>query len=86
MLLLKSYHEVADPVALLRNLRPALRPGARVGVIDRSGNGSDHGVNKDVVVREAGDAGYHLTGEHDGLVKDDKMDYFLIFVLGGARN
>ena len=38
--LLKTYHEVAHPVELLKNLRAALRPGAKVGVIDRNGNGS----------------------------------------------
>ena len=37
VLLLKTYHEIADPVALLEHLRPALRPGARVGIIDRNG-------------------------------------------------
>src|SRR5208283_5037143 len=37
VLLLKTYHEVANPAALLRNLRGSLRPGARIGVIDRSG-------------------------------------------------
>ena len=79
VLLLKTYHEVAHPVTLLRNLRPALRPGARVGVIDRSGNGGDHGVQKDVVIREAKQAGYRLLEEHDDLVKGDKMDYFLVF-------
>jgi len=79
VLLLKTYHEVADPVALLRNIRPALRPGARIGVIDRTGNGEDHGVQKSVVIREATQAGYRLIAEHDDLVKDDKMDYFLVF-------
>jgi len=79
VLLLKTYHEVADPVALLRNLRQALRPGARIGVIDRTGNGEDHGVQKSVVIREATQAGYRLIAEHDDLVKDDKMDYFLVF-------
>lgn len=81
VLLLKTYHEVANPVMLLRNVRPALRAGARVGIIDRTGNGSDHGVRKEVVIREAGDAGYRLVGEHDDLVKDDHVDYFLIFTL-----
>src|ERR1700686_3947534 len=52
VLLLKTYHEVAQPVALLRNLRGALRPGAKVGVIDRNGKGEDHGVGRDVVIRE----------------------------------
>ncbi len=78
VLLLKAYHEVADPVALLRSLRTSLRPGARVGVIDRDGNGEDHGVHKEIVLREASEAGYRLLEEHDNLVKDDKMDYFLV--------
>lgn len=81
VLLLKTYHEVAEPVALLRNLRTSLKPGARVGIIDRDGNGEDHGVHKDVVLREAQEAGYRLLEEHDNLVKDDKMDYFLVLVV-----
>jgi SAM-dependent methyltransferase len=80
VLLLKTYHEVANPVALLRHLCPSLRPGARMGIIDRNGNGEDHGVQKNVVIREAGEAGYRLLEEHDNLVKDDKVDYFLVFV------
>jgi predicted methyltransferase len=80
VLLLKTYHEVAKPVALMRNLRAALRPGARVGIIDRNGSGTDHGVQKKVVLAETQEAGYRLLEEHDELVKDDKMDYFLIFV------
>ncbi len=81
VLLLKTYHEVAEPVELLRNLRTSLRPGARVGIIDRDGNGEDHGVHKDVVLREAQEAGYRLLEEHDDLVKGDRMDYFLVFVV-----
>jgi SAM-dependent methyltransferase len=80
VLLLKTYHEVAQPVALLQNLRAALRPGAKIGVIDRNGNGADHGVGRDVVVREAKEAGYKLVDQYD-FVKGDEMDYFLVFVL-----
>jgi hypothetical protein len=80
VLLLKTYHEVARPVELLRNLRGALRPGAKVGVIDRNGNGEDHGVGKDVVIHEAEEAGYRLLNEYD-FVKADQMDYFLVFTL-----
>lgn len=80
VLLLKTYHEVAKPVELLRNLRAALLAGAHVGIIDREGNGENHGVQKKVVVHEAEEAGYRLVEEHDDLVKDDRMDYFLIFV------
>jgi SAM-dependent methyltransferase len=79
VLLLKTYHEVAEPVALLRNLRAALRPGAKVGIIDRNGNGEDHGVSRDVVLHEATQAGYRLLEQYD-FVKGDKMDYFLVLV------
>lgn len=77
VLLLKTYHEVAQPVALLRNLRSSLKPGAKVGVIDRNGNGENHGVSREVVIREANQAGYQLL-EEDDFVKDG-MDYFLVF-------
>ena len=77
VLLLKTYHEVAHPVELLHNLRPALRADAKVGVIDRNGNGENHGIGKDVVIREAQEAGYQLLKQYD-FVKDG-MDYFLVF-------
>jgi SAM-dependent methyltransferase len=79
VLLLKTYHEVAEPVALLRKLRAALRSGAKVGIIDRNGNGEDHGVGRDVVLHEATQAGYRLLEQYD-FVKGDKMDYFLVLV------
>lgn len=78
VLFLKAYHEVANPVVLMRNLRVSLKPGARVGIIERNGNGADHGIEKQVVLREAGEAGFRLLEEHDDLVKGDKMDYFLV--------
>ena len=78
VLLLKTYHEVAEPVTLLRNLRKALRPNARLGIIDRNGNGEDHGVSRGVVVREAAQAGYKLVSQYD-FVKSDGEDYFLVF-------
>jgi ubiquinone/menaquinone biosynthesis C-methylase UbiE len=79
VLLLKTYHEVTQPVVLLRNLRAALRAGAKVGIIDRNGNGENHGVARDVVIREAAQAGYKLLEQYD-FVKGDKMDYFLVLV------
>ena len=77
VLLLKTYHEVAKPVMLLRNLRASLRPGAKIGIIDRNGNGENHGIDRDVVLKEAAEAGYMLDGSYD-FVKDG-MDYFLVF-------
>lgn len=77
VLILKTYHEMADPVRLLESLRKSLRPGARVGIIDRNGNGQDHGIEKTVVEQEAARARYHITGDYD-FVKADREDYFLI--------
>jgi ubiquinone/menaquinone biosynthesis C-methylase UbiE len=77
VLLLKTYHEVAKPVVLLKNLKGALRPGAKIGIIDRNGDGENHGVQRKVVIEEAAEAGYELIGTYD-FVKDD-MDYFLVF-------
>jgi ubiquinone/menaquinone biosynthesis C-methylase UbiE len=78
VLMLKTYHEIAHPITLLKNLRPALRPGAKIGIIDRNGNGADHGIGREVVIREAKQAGFKLINQYD-FVKADKMDYFLIF-------
>jgi predicted methyltransferase len=78
VLMLKVYHEIAHPVTAMKALHPALRPGAKVGIIDRNGDGSNHGLNHDVVVREMGEAGYRLVGKYD-FTKGDGQDYFLIF-------
>ena len=78
VLILKTYHEFAHPIPLMKGLRGALRPGAKVGIIDRNGNGTDHGIMPDVVVREMAEAGYHRIGQYD-FTKDDGQDYFLIF-------
>jgi len=78
VLILKTYHEIAQPIRLLAHLRQALRPGALVGVIDRDGNGKNHGIDSRVVIEEANEAGFALVEQHD-FVKPDGMDYFLVF-------
>jgi SAM-dependent methyltransferase len=80
VLIMKTYHEFARPVPLMEGVRAALRPGARVGIIDRDGNGSgqDHGVPQATVVREMAAAGYVQVGAYD-FTKADGQDYFLIF-------
>lgn len=78
VLILNTYHEVAEPVALLRNLAKALRKGALVGIIDREGDGDDHGIDPEVVKKEAARAGLTFVESHD-FVKADRMDYFLVF-------
>jgi ubiquinone/menaquinone biosynthesis C-methylase UbiE len=78
VLMLKVYHEIAHPLVLLANLRPALKPGAKIGIIDRNGSGTDHGLNSDVLKREMGEAGFKVVGSYD-FTKADGQDYFLIF-------
>jgi SAM-dependent methyltransferase len=78
VLMLKVYHEIAHPVAFAMALKAALRAGGKVGIIDKNGNGANHGVNHNVVVKEMGEAGYKLVGTYD-FTKSDGEDYFLIF-------
>ena len=78
VLLLKTYHEVAQPISLLKHVREAMRPGALLGIIDRNGKGDDHGIDKDIVIEEAGRAGFILINQFD-FVKPDNADYLLVF-------
>lgn len=77
-LILKTYHEIAEPIRLMRKLRRSLSPGALVGIIDRNGAGDDHGLDERKVIAEAARAGFALVERHD-FVKPDGMDYFLVF-------
>jgi predicted methyltransferase len=77
-LMLKVYHEIAHPQLVLASLRAALKPGARFGIIDRHGNGADHGLNEPIVRAEVEAAGFRQVGRYD-FTKADGQDYFLIF-------
>jgi len=78
VLLLKTYHELAQPIRLLKRTRDAMRSGALLGIIDREGKSDDHGIEKEIVIKEAGSAGFTLVDEYD-FVKADNVDYFLVF-------
>jgi hypothetical protein len=78
MLLLKVYHEIAHPVPVMKTLRASLKPGGKVGIIDRNGTGTDHGLIQEIVEKEMGEAGYRLLAKYD-FTKADGQDYFLIF-------
>jgi ubiquinone/menaquinone biosynthesis C-methylase UbiE len=77
-LMLKVYHEIAHPLLVLANLRAALKPGARFGIIDRNGNGADHGLKESIVREEVEHAGFRQVARYD-FTKGDGQDYFLIF-------
>ncbi len=78
VLILKTYHEIGQPVKVLQNLRKSLKKDALLGIIDRNGKGDDHGIDKEKVIEEAKRAGFVLKEEFD-FTKDDGMDYFLVF-------
>jgi ubiquinone/menaquinone biosynthesis C-methylase UbiE len=77
-LMLKVYHEIAHPPLVLANLRDALKPGARFGIIDRNGTGADHGLNEPILRAEVERAGFRQVARYD-FTKADGQDYFLIF-------
>jgi SAM-dependent methyltransferase len=80
VLILKTYHEFAHPIPLMEKLKLSLRPGAKIGIIDRNGDGTDHGIMPEVVEREMAQAGFKRIGKYD-FTKSDGQDYFLIFVV-----
>jgi predicted methyltransferase len=67
-MLVHMYHEIAKPYALLYNLIPALKPGARVGIVDAFKPTSEHGTPPSLLRCELAAVGYceisvnHLTG------------------------
>jgi SAM-dependent methyltransferase len=57
-ILVHMYHEVAQPYALLYNLVPALKPDARVGIVDAFGPTSKHGTPPSLLRCELAAVGY----------------------------
>ena len=78
ILILKTYHEFSKPINMLLAMRKAMRKDALLGIIDKNGEGDDHGLDAEKVIEEAERAGLVLVSQHD-FVKPDRVDYFLIF-------
>ena len=57
-ILVHMYHEIAEPYALLYNLVPALKPGARVGIVDAFKPTSEHGTPPSLLRCELAAVGY----------------------------
>jgi hypothetical protein len=57
-ILVHMYHEIAQPYGLLYNLIPALKPGARVGIIDAFKPTSEHGTPPNLLRCELAAVGY----------------------------
>ena len=60
-ILVHMYHEIAQPYGLLYNLVPALKPGARVGIVDAYGPTSEHGTPPNLLRCELAVVGYRDT-------------------------
>ena len=78
MLFLKAYHEVAESGSRCSAICGLAAAGRAVASSIATATGRTTALNKSVILREADEAGYRLLEEHDDLVKDDKMDYFLV--------
>jgi predicted methyltransferase len=57
-ILVHMYHEITQPYGLLYNLVPALKPGARVGIVDAYAPTSAHGTPPDLLRCELAAVGY----------------------------
>jgi hypothetical protein len=82
-----SYHEIADRVTYLQNMRKALRAGGRIGVIDFKLEGSGPGpdpeerVSPGIVLNDAKKAGLQLVSQETFL----PYQYLLIFTSAGVN-
>lgn len=56
--LIHMYHEIAQPFAFMYNLVPALKPGARVGIVDLDRATWEHGTPRDLLACELAAVGY----------------------------
>jgi SAM-dependent methyltransferase len=57
-ILVHMYHEIAQPYGLLYNLVPALKSGARIGIVDAYAATAEHGTPPDLLHCELGAVGY----------------------------
>jgi hypothetical protein len=57
-ILVHMYHEIAQPYALLYNLIPSLKPGARIGIIDSFRPTPEHGTPPSLLRCELAAVGY----------------------------
>jgi ubiquinone/menaquinone biosynthesis C-methylase UbiE len=80
--LVHMYHEVVEPYAFLWRLRPALRPGGRVIVVDVDRPTGEHGTPPALLFCEFGAVGFRLT---QFVRKPELQGYYAQFEAAGDR-
>jgi predicted methyltransferase len=81
VLIVETFHEMQNPVDVLRNIARTLKPQGRIGIIDYlpgeggPGPAAEERLAPDIVVKEAATAGLKLVGQQTFL----PYQYFLIF-------
>lgn len=75
-ILVHMYHEIAQPYAFLYNLAPALKPGARVGIVDLERPTGQHGTPIELLRCELSAVGYRQIAIHQ--LADDS-GYLAVF-------
>jgi ubiquinone/menaquinone biosynthesis C-methylase UbiE len=81
VLIVDAYHEMQEPVVLLRNLARSLKPEGRIGIVEHTKDGGGPGppmeerVDAERVIRDAADAGLVLIRRENFL----RYQYMLIF-------
>ena len=81
VLIVDAFHEMSQPVAMLRSAARALKPDGRIGIVEfsKAGGGPgpemDERVDPERVIREANEAGLRLIAQPDIL----RYQYMLVF-------
>jgi len=80
--LVHMYHEVTEPYAFLWRMRPALRPGGRVIVVDLDRPTGEHGIPPALLFCEFSAVGFRLT---QFVRKPELQGYYAQFEASGKR-
>ena len=78
-LMVHMYHEIGQPFALLANLVPAFRPGARLGILDVDDAVPRHGTPRALLACELAAAGYRQVAFHWLVTQPPRSEYLAVF-------
>ena len=82
IMMVHMYHEVSEPYAFLWYLRPALKPGGQVVVVDVDRPTDQHGIPPRLLFCEFGALGFRLV---QFVSKPELNGYFAAFEVSGSR-